>query len=300
MIRKAIKSNKPNATFVVKEDTEMMLFLIASLPQKNRNNIKTLMKEKHVTVNGVVQTHAKHPLKSGQKVEVHWNPIPQAKQFHDITIVHEDDDIIVIDKHAGILSVATDKEKRETAYSILSTHVKQAHFENKIFIVHRLDRDTSGLMVYAKTAKAKEWLQKNWNTCVQERSYLAIVEGKVAKEEGTIKSYLKETSALMVYSSQNPAHGVLSITHFKVLQRSSRYTMLKVDLETGRKNQVRVHMQDIKHPIIGDKKYGAKTDPVARLGLHAYILAFTHPITGKPMRFQTPLPRKFTRLFKEN
>ena len=296
MIRKAIKSNKPTVTLLVKEDTELMLFLIAGLPQKNRNNIKTLMRDKHITVNGEVQTHAKHLLKAGQKVEVHWNAVPHAKQFHDISIVHEDDDVIVIDKHAGILSVATDKEK-DTAYSILSSHVKQAHWENKIFIVHRLDRETSGLMVYAKTMKAKEWLQKNWNTCVQERSYLAVVEGKVEKEEGTIKSYLKETSALMVYSSQNPAHGVLSITHYKVLRRAARYTMLKVDLETGRKNQVRVHMNDLGHPIIGDKKYGAKTDPIARLGLHAYILAFTHPTTGKPMRFETPAPRKYARLF---
>jgi 23S rRNA pseudouridine1911/1915/1917 synthase len=298
MIRKEIKSKKPPVTLEVKENTELMLFLIAGLPHKNRNNIKTLMKDKHITVNGEVQTHAKHPLKTGQKVEVHWVAVPQAKQFHDITLIHEDDHIIVIDKHSGVLSVATDKEKRDTAYSILSSHVKQTQFDSKIFIVHRLDKDTSGLMVYAKTQKAKDILQKNWNTAVQERSYLAIVEGKVAKDEGIIKSYLKETSALMVYSSQNPAHGSLSITHYKVLRRAARYTMLKVDLETGRKNQVRVHMNDLGHPVIGDKKYGAKTDPIDRLGLHAYILAFTHPITGENMRFETPAPRKFTRLFK--
>ncbi len=288
---------KPTKTLMVKEPGELMTFLIANLPGKNRNNIKTLMKDKHITVNGEVQTHAKHPLLAGQKVEVHWVPVPRAKQLHDITIIHEDEHIIVIDKHAGVLSVATDKEKRDTAYSILSAHVKQQHYQNKIFIVHRLDRDTSGLMVYARTEQAKRVLQQTWNESVKERSYLAIVERPVEKDKGTIKSYLKETSALIVYSSQNPEHGQLSITHYEVLQRTPRYSMLKVDLETGRKNQVRVHMKDIEHPIVGDKKYGAKTDPIARLGLHAYILAFKHPITGEDLRFETPKPRKFLRLF---
>ncbi|MFM7023683.1 MAG: RluA family pseudouridine synthase [Flavobacteriales bacterium] len=289
--------NKPNKVLKVTEKTELMKFLIASLPDKNRNNIKTLLRDRHITVGGKAESQFNFPLEPGQTVEVRWSKVPEAKAYRGISIVFEDDDLIVIDKHSGTLSVATDKEKRDTAYSMLSTHVKMQNADNKIFVVHRLDKDTSGLMVYAKNMKTQKLLQENWNDAVKERAYLAVVEGSVVKEKDTIQSYLKETSALIVHSSQNPAHGVLSITHYEVIKRSKDCSLLKVNLETGRKNQVRVHMKDIKHPVTGDKKYGAKFDPIGRLGLHAWILTFTHPVTGKEMVFKTPVPRKFLRLF---
>jgi 23S rRNA pseudouridine1911/1915/1917 synthase len=288
---------KPNAVFKVTEKAELMKFLIANLPGKNRNNIKTLLADRHVVVDGKAETKFNHPLEPGQQVEIRWSRVPEAKMYRGISIVFEDDDIIVIDKHAGTLSVATAVEKRDTAYNMLSTHVKMQHADNKVFVVHRLDKDTSGLMLYAKNVIAQRTLQEAWNTAVKERTYLAVVEGCMEKQKDTIKSYLKETSALIVYSSQNPAHGVLSITHYEVMKSTRDFSLLKVNLETGRKNQVRVHMKDIKHPVVGDRKYGAKEDPIARLGLHAWVLAFTHPITKKEMRFDTPIPRKFLRLF---
>ncbi len=300
-MRKASPSNrtprKPNAVFKVKEKGELMQFLIANLPGKNRINIKTLLRDRHVVVDGKAETKFNHLLEAGQTVEVRWSRVPEAKQYRGISIVFEDDDIIVIDKHAGTLSVATATEKRDTAYNMLSTHVKIQHADNKVFVVHRLDKDTSGLMMYAKNVIAQRTLQESWNTAVKERTYLAVVEGSVEKDKDTIQSYLKETSALMVYSGQNPAHGVLSITHYEVMKRTRDFSLLKVNLETGRKNQVRVHMKDIKHPVVGDKKYGAKEDPIDRLGLHAWVLSFQHPTTGKLMRFDTPIPRKFLRLF---
>lgn len=285
------------ASITVTENTELMKFLITQLPQKNRNNIKSLLANKQVFVDGKAIKQFNHPLVPGQEIEIRWNRIPEEKKYRGITIVFEDKDLIVIDKHAGMLSIATDNKLEETAYNMLSKHVKSQGNTNKIFVVHRLDRETSGLMMFAKSEQVQQILQKNWAEIVTERSYIAIVEGTPEKKEGTITSYLRESKALIVYSSQNPKDGTKAVTNYQVMRMNKNFAMLKVSLETGKKNQVRVHMQDIGHPVVGDKKYGSRISPIGRLGLHAWILAFKHPTNGELLKFETAIPRKFLRLF---
>jgi 23S rRNA pseudouridine1911/1915/1917 synthase len=286
-----------NQILTVTEKDELMKFLIAQLPGKNRNNIKSLLANKQVIVDGQAVRQFNHPLIPGQQVEVRWNRVPEEKQYRGITIVYEDADIIVIDKHSGVLSIATPGQKSNTAYSMLSSHVKSRGSGNKIFVVHRLDRETSGLMMFAKSEKVQRILQSNWHEMVSERTYVAVVEGIPHKKKGDIMSYLYESKALKVHSTQDPEAGDKATTHYEVLRSGRGYSLLKVDLESGKKNQVRVHMQDIGHPVAGDKKYGARSNPIGRLALHARVLAFSHPVSGKPMRFETPVPRKFSRLF---
>ncbi|RIV18426.1 RluA family pseudouridine synthase [Fibrisoma montanum] len=284
---------------VVKEVGELMPFLIAQLPHKNRNNIKTLLRDGQIVVDGRVVTQHNHSLQVGQQVEVRREKRSATNVYKGLTIVFEDEHLIVIDKQEGLLSIATHTQKTNTAYHILSSHIKKQNPANKLFIVHRLDRDTSGLMVFAKNEPVKRLLQESWQTAVEQRTYLAVTEGVLRQPAGTVQSYLQESKALVVYSSQNPGDGQLAITHYQTLKQTSRYALLKVDLETGRKNQIRVHMQDLGHPVVGDIKYGARSNPIGRLGLHAWVLSFTHPITGEALRFQTTVPRKFAGLFNE-
>lgn len=292
----AVKTPPPPLT--VEADTLLMPFLLSSMPGKNRHNIKTLLGNKQVLVNGAAALRHDDQLKAGDVVSFEAERIPREKNYRGFSIIHEDHSLIVIDKHAGTLSMGTDTQKDNTAYSMLSRHVKEQDPDNRIFIVHRLDRDTSGLMVFAKNEEVKLEMQQTWTETVTERTYVAVVEGLVEKTRGTITSYLKETDSMKVYSSQNPAHGVKAITHYKVLKATRFYSLLELQLETGRKNQIRVHMQDIGHSIAGDKKYGAKTNPIRRLALHARVLAFNHPITGEALKFETGLPRKFLRFFE--
>lgn len=289
---------KPEIVLQVKAENELMKFLIESMPHKNRNNIKSFLSGNQVEVDGKIVTKFNHLLKPGSVVRIVWQRSEIAtKSFKGFSIVFEDEHLIVIDKHSGVLSVATKGERDYTAYNFLSKHVKREGPNKKIFVVHRLDRETSGLMVFAKSANVQHLMQDNWKDVVTERAYLAIVEGIVEDSEGTIESYLHENGVFVVFSDQNPESGKKAITNYTVLKRSKEYTLLMVRLDTGRKNQIRVHMQDLGHPIINDKKYGAKLNPIDRLGLHAKVLAFTHPITGEKLRFETAMPRKFQRLF---
>jgi 23S rRNA pseudouridine1911/1915/1917 synthase len=214
-----------------------------------------------------------------------------------LNILHEDDDIIVVEKEAGLLSIASPKEKELTAYRQLMEHVRRGNPRNRIFVVHRIDRDTSGVIMFAKSKKAQQLLQHSWQVSVLERTYIALVEGAVKKTKDTITSSLKESKTLMMYSSQKPNDGKKAVTHYKVIQSNRNFSLLKVNLETGRKNQIRVHMQDIGHPIVGDKKYGSKINPINRLGLHAQVLTFQHPTTDQALRFETKIPEKFIRFF---
>lgn len=284
---------KKDLKFAVKAETELMEFLMASFPGKSRNNIKFLLKEKLVMVNDKQQSQFNLPLKPGQQVTVLAEKIVPEKPITGLKIVFEDESVIVINKYAGLLTMGSDKERMRTAYAMLMQHVHKTDPKNRVFIVHRLDRETSGLLVFAKTEKVKKKLQDAWNDTIVERTYVALVEGEVRKEKDTIISYLRESKALKVHSSQNETYGQKAITHYEVIGRKKGSTLLKVNLETGRKNQIRVHMQEIGHPIVGDKKYGAKTNTIGRLGLHAKVLAFHHPVTGNVMRFDSELPSKF-------
>lgn len=296
-LHKTDSKKKPELNLTVTEETVLMKFLLAKIPQKKRDNFKTLLNDKQIKVDGQVVTWYNHPLLLGQEVTVNWEKGSIAKKYPGIKIMFEDDYLIVIEKNAGVLSIGTEKEKDHTAYSLLSKHIKEQNPSNRIFVVHRLDRETSGIMVYAKSEEIQGLLQKDWNDTILERTYLAVVEGAIDRPKGTIVSYLRESKALIVYSSKNPNDGQKAITNYKVVKTNSKYSLLEVNLETGRKNQIRVHMQVIGHSIVGDKKYGSKTSPINRLGLHAMVLSFTHPITKEQMRFETPVPGAFLRLF---
>ena len=281
----------------VTEHAELMKFLMAGLPDKSRSDIKSLLAHRQISVENEVITQFNHPLEIGQQVVVNWTKVLIEKQPEGLTIVFEDPYIIIIEKQAGLLSIATATEKEQTAYSILSEHVKKRDQKNKIFVLHRLDRDTSGVMMFAKSEKIQQLLQNAWKEAVLERSYVAVVEGLVTKEQGTITSWLTESKAFIMYSSRTPNDGQKAVTHYKVLKTNKNYSLLEVNLETGRKNQIRVHMKDIGHSIIGDKKYGATKHPIGRLGLHARVLAFTHPVTGEEVRYETDIPKVFLSLF---
>ncbi|MDE6154065.1 MAG: RluA family pseudouridine synthase [Muribaculaceae bacterium] len=268
------------------------------MPERKRTNVKELLKHNSVKVGQLVTSQFDHPLQPGDVVAV--NLTREWPRFYNrrVQLVYEDDDIIVINKGYGLLSMGNDKVREGTAYSILKDYVKWQDPRNKIFIVHRLDRDTSGLMMFARNPQAKEAMQHNWNNMVLERKYLAVVEGKVDDDEGEVRSYLAENSQYEVYSTNNPNEGQLAVTRYKVLKRANGYSLLEVSLDTGRKNQIRVHMKDLGHPIAGDRKYGARTSPIHRLALHAQTLRFAHPITRTLMSFSTPVPASFASMVK--
>ena len=233
---------------------------------------------------------------AGDEVKVNTTRQFQVFTHPRMKLVYEDDDIIVIDKGYGLLSMGNDKIKEGTAYSILRDYLKRKDPRNKLFIVHRLDQATSGLMMFAKNVQAKETMQHNWNNMVLERQYVAIVEGTLEPEEGEIRSYLAENSAHEVYSTRNPDEGQLAVTYYRTVRSRKPYSMVELSLATGRKNQIRVHMKDAGHPIAGDKRYGAKTSPLHRLCLHARTLRFVHPVTRRDMKFTSALPAGFSRL----
>ena len=285
-------------TFNVDGETTLMEFLSTVMPDRKRSSIKSLLKFGSVMVNETVTSQFNTLLIPGDVVKVNLSRSFPVFYNSRVKIVYEDDDIIVIEKGYGLLSMGNDKVKDGTAYSILKNYLKEKDPRNKIFIIHRLDRDTSGLMMFAKTIEAKEAMQHNWNNMVLERTYLAVVEGKVEEESGTVKSYLAENSQMEVYSTDNPEEGQLAVTRWKRMATGNGYTLMEVSLDTGRKNQIRVHMKDLEHPIAGDRKYGAKSSPIHRLALHARTLRFVHPITRRDMRFETPVPASFEKMVK--
>jgi len=266
------------------------------MPNKSRNSVKSILSRGQVVVNGKGTTQFNEPLKPGDTVEIKTRVVPVDIKLKGVQIVHEDEDLIVIEKDAGLLTIATDTEKEQTAYRELSDYLRKTQPKRQLFIVHRLDRDTSGLLIFAKNKDVQQKLQNAWKESVKERTYLALVQGKVAKD-GTVTSWLTEGKTHMMHSSKKDNGGKKAITHYKVAKASRDMSLLQVNLETGRKNQIRVHMQDIGHPVVGDKKYGATLNPIRRLGLHAYALSFIHPRTGKTMRFESDIPKAFLKMF---
>lgn len=216
-----------------------------------------------------------------------------------LDIIYEDKNIIVVNKPSGLLTVSTEKEKEKTLFKEVSLYVKKSNPKAKIFIIHRLDKDTSGIVVFAKNQNIKYKYQNNWDNLVIKRGYTAVVEGTLIKKKDTIKSYLRETKTFMVYSTNDRENGKLAITNYNVIKENKKYSMLDIDIKTGRKNQIRVHMNDINHPILGDKKYGDKKSNFSRLMLHASILIIINPITKKKMEFVSDTPKSFDLLFKE-
>ena len=283
--------------FVVSHECELLDFLFETHPGQSKNSVKSLLTNHHVTIEGSPVSQYNLKLFKGDTVIIYKQPVKKVVRSK-LPIIFEDDHIIVINKPSGLLSIASDNEKRSTAYRILSDYVQQKDKHNRVFVVHRLDEDTSGVLMIAKDKETQEKYQDNWNDLVSKRGYYAIVDGILEKKQGTITSYLKKNAQNMMYSSKKPGDGQYSITHYKVIKEKGDYSLLDVNIDSGRKNQIRVHLGDIGHHVVGDDKYGNPTNPIKRLGLHAYELDIKDPYTGKVMKFKAPIPKEFDLLFK--
>jgi 23S rRNA pseudouridine1911/1915/1917 synthase len=256
----------------------------------SRNNVKNLLTNKQIVVNGKVVTKYDYLLKVGDKISFEGK-----KDNCGLKIIYEDDLFIAINKPYGLLTVATDKEKDKTAYVEVSKYIKQNDKRNKVFVLHRLDKDTSGVLVFCKSERVKNELQDKWNELVDRRGYVAVVEGSLKNERGTLKSYLKEGKNRMVYSSKD-RDAKLAITEYTVLKASTKYTLVDINLLTGRKHQIRVHFKDNGNVLVGDKVYGSTSDPLKRLCLHAKEISFKYG--DKAYSFKTDVPQVFRELVK--
>jgi 23S rRNA pseudouridine1911/1915/1917 synthase len=281
--------------FTVTEEASLLAYLLLALSDKSRSTVKSILSGRQVQVNDAVITQFDAPLHPGDRLKINMEKGVMAFSHPDLEIVHEDESIIVVNKRHGLLSVATGRERQKTAYYILTDYVRRAHPWNRIFVLHRLDRETSGLMMFAKSEQLQEQMQRHWNEVVMSRKYVAVVEGTPAQASGRLTSHLQENKAMNVYSAED---GQLAITNYTLLKSNKQYAMLEMNLETGRKNQIRVHAAEMGHPVAGDTKYGARTNPINRLALHARELHFIHPVTRELMRFQTDIPRRFLLLVK--
>ena len=276
--------------YIVKENEILIEFLKKMFSNLSKNSVKSLLHNEKVFVNGNMTTKYNYELNVGDVVEI------REKIAKNIDIIYEDKDIIVINKPSGLLTVATEKEKNKTAYHLVMEYLKKKNKNNRIFIIHRLDKDTSGIIMFAKNERAKHLYQDNWNDIVKKRCYYAVIDGKMENKEGMIKSYLKENGN-MVYSVKDRS-GKIAVTEYKVLKERKNISLLDINLKTGRKNQIRVHMKENKTPILGDLKYGEKSKLINRLALHAYKLELVNPVTKKLLTFEINMPNEFKMLFK--
>jgi RluA family pseudouridine synthase len=221
---------------------------------------------------------------------------PSKYQPKGLTVLYEDRDIIVVEKPSGLLSIGTDRDKSRTVHTILNDYVRKGdpRSRNRVYIVHRLDRETSGILVLAKSEAAKTFLQAHWQET--DKHYLTVVHGLLTPKAGTISSYLAENSAFTVYSTPDPAAGKLSHTEYTVLKEAKGLSLLEIHLLTGRKHQIRVHLSEKGHPVVGDKRYGKRNDAHGTLALHARSISFNHPVSGKRLTFETGIPDYFIRL----
>ena len=296
---------KQDTVFRVEAHGELMSFLLSKLGGMTRTSVKQLLSQRRVTVNAGIQTRHDTPVKPGDMVQINQGRGNVELRHPKLRVIYEDNALIVVEKKNGLLTVPYNPKSSEmTAYSILKDYVRKQSNRNTVHVVHRLDRETSGVLVFAKSAELQEYMRNYWKQLVTRRTYVALVEGPLEKKEGTITSWLTEDNqTAMVYSSDKDNGGQKAITNYKVLKATTigegdqemNISLVELNLETGRTNQIRVHMQSIGHPIIGDRKYGHGNEysPIDRLCLHARTLEFIHPMTEKKARFEAPLPKEF-------
>ena len=303
--KKKAYHNQNIKEYPVNKEIELLEFLYQIFRDQSRNNVKSILSKRHVAVNGLPVTQFNYMLYKGDIVQVSKEQFDRTevkkvekKPRVKINIVYEDNDILVINKPNGLLTIESDHEKTDTAYKLVLEYMSQKDKHARCFQVHRLDKETSGLLLFTKTYELKELLSKNWNTLVKERGYVAVVEGKMPKKEDQIINWLKETDTHLMYNSNKNGDGLKAITNYKVVKETQKYSLLNVTIETGRKNQIRVAMADLGHPVVGDDKYGTPSDPLKRLGLHAATLKFKHPITKEIMYFKAETPAIFKKIFK--
>lgn len=278
--------------FKVEKQVELMAYLL-NKTDYSKNKIKSLLKYQNILVNGKITTKYNHILNTNDIVEITNKRMPNIK---NIEVLYEDNEFLVVNKKPNLLTVSTEKEKNRTLFSNVYDYIKEVNKNNKIFIVHRLDKETSGIVLFAKNQKIKDLLQEKWNDIVTLREYQAVIEGKPNPSSGEKKMYLKENKEKVVYKTNDRQQGKLAITKYKTIITNEKYSLVTIEILTGRKNQIRVAMQDLHTPIVGDKKYKAKTDPYKRLMLHATSLEFIHPVTKKKYKFTSTPPNSFTTL----
>jgi RluA family pseudouridine synthase len=265
-------------------------------PDSSKTTLRQMLQTGRVRVNGEVEKDAKRAVADDDIVDVVSKQV--ARQLPPgLTILHEDVDLIVVLKANGLLTVATERERETTVQAYLNAYLGAKRREDRVHVVHRLDRETSGVLVFAKNFHARERLKEQFAEHSVERVYVAIVEGTMEPPRGTIRSHLFERADLKMVSVEPRPDAKLAITHYRTIQSNDKYSMLEVTLETGRKNQIRAHLSEAGHPVIGDRMYGATANPIDRLALHAKLLGFVHPTTGKKLTFATPLPSSFGQLF---
>ena len=286
------KNIKTLLTFKVTEDSVLIEFIMQKMHGISRNRAKALISNRVVLVNNAIITHPLAEVKAGQVVQLDRSKHKMSFHSKDLDIVYEDPYLLIVDKQPGLLSMSNNT-RQQTVQTVLNRYLEKGGGRCTSHLVHRLDRDTSGLMVYAKDVKTQQSLINGWQQLVTDRRYIALVEGELENPRGEVKSWLTEDKRFITHSSSVDNGGKCAVTHYNVLNSSNGYSLVECELVTGRKNQIRVHMADLGHPVVGDLKYGSGNDPMRRLGLHAYMLSFTHPVTGKFMRFETPVPALF-------
>ena len=272
------------AVYTVEEDAQLLDWLIANLKGLSRNKVKDTLHGRGIKVNGKIVTQFDYPLTRGMKISVSKSKKNDTFKSRYVNLVYEDPYLVVIEKKPGILSMAAG-HKSLNVKTVLDDYFRQTKQRCTAHVVHRLDRDTSGLMVYAKDMQTEQTLEHEWHNIVYDRRYVAVVSGEMEEDEGTIANWLKDNKAYVTYSSPVDNGGKYAVTHFHVLDRTTEHSLVEYKLETGRKNQIRVHSADMNHPVCGDVKYGNGDDPIHRLCLHAYMLHFFHPVTRARMKF---------------
>jgi len=284
--------------YEVGQPSALLDFLLATV-KDSKSKVKATLKGRGIKVNGKTVSQFDYPLEPGMKVAVSKSKKNQ-QQFKNrfVKIVYEDRYLIVVEKAAGILSMAAGHSTLNVK-SVLDDYFQKSKQRCRAHVVHRLDRDTSGLMVYAKDIETEQILEHNWHQIVYDRRYVAVLSGEVEKNEGTVANWLKDNKAYITYSSPVDNGGKYAVTHFCVLDRTTEHSLVEFKLETGRKNQIRVHAADMGHPVCGDVKYGNGDDPIHRLCLHAWLLCFYHPVTNEPMEFEAQVPLAFRNIFKK-
>jgi len=268
-------------------ESPLLEWLLVSLKNESRTKVKQILKHGSVLVNGVAVTRHDHPVRPGDRIAIGLNQGIGELARAGIAVVFEDASIVVIDKPPGLLTVATEVEKLDTAYARLAAALA-ARREGRPFVVHRLDRETSGLLLFARTASARDRLQKNWEAV--NKTYIAVVEGKPRPAEGVVENYLIEGRDLRVRTAPPGGGAKRAISRYRVVAADRTHSLVEVELKTGRKHQIRAHMAGLGCPVIGDKTYGATTDPAGRLGLHAWRLAFDHPVDDRRVDLESPIP----------
>ena len=283
--------------YVVDREAPLLDWMLSVLPG-SRTKIKAILQGRGIKVDGKQITQFDFPLKPGMKVSVSKSKKNDTFKSRYVNIVYEDRWLIVVEKKVGILSMAAGHSSLNVK-SVLDDYFKRTRQKCNAHVVHRLDRDTSGLMIYAKDMQTEQLLERDWHGTVYDRRYVAVVQGQMEKDSGTVESWLTDNKMFITYSTNYDNGGKYAITHYRTLKRSADYSLVELKLETGRKNQIRVHMQDLQHPVVGDLKYGSDVDPIGRVCLHAFRIEFFHPITHELLSFETPIPSAFQGLLKE-